>query len=70
MPTLVLRNAESGASCEIERGCGRVYAIEAATAGGLEALLEELLELTEIKEEPRPGCRQVQELSPQIEVLA
>ncbi len=44
MPTLVLRNAESGASCEIERGCGRVYAIEAATAGGLEALLEELLE--------------------------
>lgn len=44
MPTLVLRNAESGASCEIERGCGRVYAIESATAGGLEMLLEELLE--------------------------
>jgi len=44
VPTLVLGNAESGASCELERGCGRVYAIESATAGGLEALLDELLE--------------------------
>ncbi|HEX9673778.1 MAG TPA: hypothetical protein VGA12_10120 [Burkholderiales bacterium] len=44
MPTLVLCNAESGATCEIERGCGQVYVIEASTAGGLEALLEELLE--------------------------
>lgn len=44
MPTLVIRNPESGASCEIECGRGRVYAIEAATAGGLEALLEDLLE--------------------------
>lgn len=44
MPTLVLRNAESGASCEIERGGGRIYVIEAATANGLEALLEDLLE--------------------------
>src|SRR5919106_4823198 len=34
------------------------------------ALMEELLELAEIKEEPRTGRGQVQELSPQIEVLA
>lgn len=44
VPPLVLRSSESGASCEIERGCGLVYTIETATAGGLEALLEELLE--------------------------
>lgn len=44
MPTLVLRNPESGASCEIERGRGFVYVIEAATPGGLEALLRNLLE--------------------------
>ena len=45
MPTLVLRNSESGASCEIERGRGFVYVVEAATAGGLEALLDDLLEV-------------------------
>ncbi|MGH8703499.1 MAG: hypothetical protein ACREVR_20295 [Burkholderiales bacterium] len=45
MPTHVLRNPESGASCEIERGRGFVYVIEAATPGGLEALLDELLEV-------------------------
>jgi len=44
MPTLVVRNAESGASCEIECARGRVYAIEAGTSGGLEALLDDLLE--------------------------
>jgi hypothetical protein len=43
MPTLVVRNPESGASCEIECGRGRVYAIAAATPGGLDALLEDLL---------------------------
>ena len=42
MPTLVLRNSESGASCEIERGL--VHVIEAATPGGLETLLDDLLE--------------------------
>lgn len=47
MPTLVVRNAESGVSCEIESGHGRVYAIEAATPGGLEALLDDLLEAPE-----------------------
>ena len=45
MPTLALRNPESGASCEIERGRGFVYVIEAATPGGIEALLDELLEV-------------------------
>ena len=45
MPTHVLRNPESGASCEIERGRGFVYVIEAATPGGLEALLDDLLEV-------------------------
>ena len=45
MPILVLSNTESGASCEIECGRGLVYVVEAATPGGLEALLENLLEL-------------------------
>jgi ABC-type transporter Mla maintaining outer membrane lipid asymmetry ATPase subunit MlaF len=45
MPTLILRNSESGASCEIERGRGFVYVVEAATPGGLEALLDDLLEV-------------------------
>lgn len=45
MPTHVLRNPESGASCEIERGRGFVYVIEAATPGGLEGLLDDLLEV-------------------------
>ena len=45
MPSFTLRNPESGASCEIERGRGFVYVIEAATPGGLEALLDDLLEL-------------------------
>ena len=44
MPTLILRNPESGASCEIERGSGFVYVIEATAPGGLEALLDDLLE--------------------------
>jgi len=45
MPTLVVRNSESGASCEIERGHGFVYVIEAATPGGLDALLDDLMEV-------------------------
>lgn len=45
MPTLVVRNPESGASCEIERGHGFVYVIEAATPGGLDALLDDLIEV-------------------------
>ena len=44
MPTLVIRNSESGVSCEIERGRGFVYVIEAATPGGLDALLDDLME--------------------------
>ena len=44
MPTLVARNPESGASCEIEGGHGFVYVIEAATPGGLDAPLDDLME--------------------------
>jgi len=44
MPALVLRNPESGASCEIERGRGLVHVIEAASPRGLAALLDDLLE--------------------------
>jgi len=47
MPSFTLRNPESGATCEIERGGGLVYAIEAASPGGLEALLDQLLEVPE-----------------------
>jgi ABC-type transporter Mla maintaining outer membrane lipid asymmetry ATPase subunit MlaF len=45
MPTLLIRNSESGASCEIEPGHGFVYVIEAATPGGLDALLDDLMEV-------------------------
>lgn len=45
MPTLVIRNPESGASCEIEHGHGFVYVIEAATPGGLDALLDDLMDV-------------------------
>ena len=45
MPTLVLRNPETGVSCEIESGCGLVHVIEAAHPRGLEALLDGLLEV-------------------------
>jgi ABC-type transporter Mla maintaining outer membrane lipid asymmetry ATPase subunit MlaF len=43
MPTLVLRNPESGARCSIELGRGLNYSIEAGTRDGLEALLGQLL---------------------------
>lgn len=45
MALLSLRNPESGTGCDIELGQGTTVAIEAATPGGLEALLEQLLRL-------------------------
>ena len=45
MASLTLRNPESGAGCDIELGQGTTVAIEAATPGGLEALLDQLLQL-------------------------
>lgn len=45
MSSIALRNPESGTSCEIEGGRGFVYAIEAATPDGVEALLDQLLEV-------------------------
>lgn len=44
MAQLALRNPESGAACDVELGQGATVAIEAATPGGLEALLEQILE--------------------------
>jgi ABC-type transporter Mla maintaining outer membrane lipid asymmetry ATPase subunit MlaF len=45
MTSFSLRNPESGGGCELELGRGLTFSIEAATPGGLEALLEQLLEL-------------------------
>ena len=43
MPLLTLQNPESGMHCEIELGRGLVYAVEAASAQGIDFLLEQLL---------------------------
>jgi len=43
MPSIHLRNPRTDARCDIELGHGLVYTVEAATAGGLEALLDQLL---------------------------
>lgn len=45
MPSISLRNLDSGTRCDIELGRGSTYAIEAATPGGLDALLDQLLEI-------------------------
>lgn len=45
MQSFSLRNRESGASCDIELGRGLSYSIEAASPDGLDALLDQLLEL-------------------------
>ena len=43
MPSLSLHNPDSGISCEIELGRGLTYAVEAASPGGIDSLLEQLL---------------------------
>lgn len=45
MASFSLRNPESGTGCELELGRGLTFAIEAATPRGLDAILEQLLQL-------------------------
>ena len=43
MPSLTLHNPDSGVHCEMQLGSGLVYAVESASAGGVDSLLEQLL---------------------------
>src|SRR5678815_1371807 len=43
MPSLTLHNPDSGVHCEMQLGRGLVYAVEAASADGVDSLLEQLL---------------------------
>jgi ABC-type transporter Mla maintaining outer membrane lipid asymmetry ATPase subunit MlaF len=47
VPTIRLHNPASGRSCEVELGRGLTYLIEADTAEGVDALLEQLLRYTD-----------------------